>query len=173
MTPTDRTNISMPNDNSARRKERTMEKSHAHIDPMHPTTTGDTAVSGLFHGLLAGAAMAAVIVLFSLASGSGLGYLGYFSSGPAVAPLQGLVGHLAVSAIYGMLYALLRRWIGPRRLEPLPGWLAGLIYALLLWAFAIGVLLPAANSPFLSLSWVVFLSGHIAYGLALGWSHKP
>ncbi len=168
MTPTDRTNISMPNVNSARRKEITMENSHAHIDPMHPATTGDTAVSGLFHGLLGGLAMGAVIVLFSLASGNGLGYLGFFSSGPAVAPLQGLVGHLAVSAIYGMLYALLRRWFGLRRLERLPGWLAGLIYALLLWAFAIRILLPAANSPFLSISWVVFFSAHIAYGLVLG-----
>jgi len=150
-----------------------MEKTHAHIDPMHSPTTGDTAVSGLFNGLLAGLAMAAVIVLFSLASGNGLAYLGYFSSGAAVAPLQGLVGHLAVSAIYGMLYALLRRWFGLQRLERLPGWLTGVMYALLLWALAIGVLLPAANSLFLSLSWVVFFSAHIAYGLVLGWSLKP
>jgi len=133
----------------------------------HSFTTGDAAVSGLFAGLLGGLAMALVIVLFSLAAGQGLAYLGFFSAATPVPPLQGLLGHLAVSGIYGMVYSLLLRWIRAER-QPLPGWLLGLAYAFALWVFAITVLLPAANSLMLSLPWVVFFSGHGAYGLIVG-----
>jgi hypothetical protein len=137
------------------------------------SSTGDTAVSGLFSGVLGGVAMAAVIGFFSLLAGQGLGFLGYFSSGAPVMPLQGLVMHLAVSSIYGMLYALVRRWTGLDHLTWLPGWLAGIIYALGLWVFGVTLLLPAAKSLFLTLPWVVLFAGHLAYGLVLGLRQKP
>jgi len=136
-------------------------------------STGDAAVNGLFNGLLGGVAMAAVIVIFSLLGGQGLGYLGNFSAGAPVLPLLGLVMHLAVSSIYGMLYGLVRRWTRLERLTWLPAWLAGLVYALVLWVFAVVVLLPAAQSLILTLPWVVFFTGHIAYGLVLGSRQKP
>jgi hypothetical protein len=142
-----------------------MERAHS--------STGDTAVSGLFSGLQGGAGMAGVIVLFSLAAGQGLDYLRDFSTSAPVQPLTGLAMHLAMSGIYGMVYALLQRWTGLARLGWLPGWLAGLVYALGLWAFAVLVLLPAANSLLLSLPWYVFFSGHIAYGWVLGFRQKP
>ena len=148
-----------------------MEKTNAYV-PQH-TSTGDSAVSGLFGGLQGGVAMAVVIVIFSLVAGKGLDYLGYFSSGTPVQPILGLLGHLAVSSIYGMLYGLLRHWIGLDRLVRVPGWLAGLIYALGLWVLAILVILPAAQSAFLTLSWVVFFTGHVAYGLVLGLRLRP
>ena len=78
---------------------------------------GDTAVSGLIGGLLGGLAMALVILLFSLLAGQGAAYLGYFSSTTPVPPLQGLLMHLAVSSIYGMLYSLVLRWIRAERLK--------------------------------------------------------
>lgn len=129
---------------------------------------GDTAVSGLIGGLLGGLAMALVILLFSLLAGQGAAYLGYFSSTTPVPPLQGLLMHLAVSSIYGMLYSLVLYWIRAGRLK-LPGWLAGLIYALALWVLAVTVLLPAANSLMMTLAWPSFFFGHVAYGLVLGW----
>jgi uncharacterized membrane protein YagU involved in acid resistance len=132
---------------------------------------GDTAVSGLLGGLLGGLAMALVIVLFSLGAGQGLAYLGDFSTGTPVPPLQGLLMHLAVSSIYGMVYTLVRRATRVDRMK-LPGWVAGLTYALILWAFAVLVLLPAAKSLMLTLPWVVFFTGHIAYGLVLGLRQK-
>jgi hypothetical protein len=137
------------------------------------SSAGDTAVSGLFNGLQGGVAMAVVIIVFSLQAGEGLGYLGYFSSGAPVMPLQGLMMHLAVSCIYGMLYALGRRWTRMDHFAWLPGWLAGIIYALGLWVFGVALLLPAAKSLFLTLPWVVLFAGHLAYGLVLGLRQKP
>jgi hypothetical protein len=133
---------------------------------------GDSAVSGLFAGLLGGVAMALVIVLFSLLAGQGMSYLGDFSSGTPVPDLQGLLMHLAMSGIYGMLYGLIHRLVRIERFRHLPGWLTGLGYALLLWAFAVSVLLPAAQSLILTLPWPVFFSGHLAYGLVLGAGQK-
>ena len=133
----------------------------------HPSTAGDAAVTGLFSGLQGGVAMAAVIVVFSLLAGQGLGYLENFSAGARVLPLLGLVMHLAVSCIYGMLYSLVLHWTRVERLH-LPGWLSGLIYALALWTLAVTFLLPAAHSLLLTLPWPVFFCGHVAYGLVLG-----
>jgi hypothetical protein len=140
---------------------------------IHRSSTGDTAVSGLFSGLQGGVAMAAVIVLFSLSAGQGLAYLGNFSAAAPVLPLVGLLMHLAVSSIYGMLYALVRRWTRLDQQARLPGWLTGLVYALGLWVFAVLLLLPATRALILDLPWVVFFTGHIAYGLVLGLRQKP
>ena len=99
-----------------------MEKTHTQIKPH--SSIGDAAVSGLFGGLLGGLAMALVIILFSLFAGQGLSYMGYFSTATPVPPLQGLLMHLAVSAIYGMLFSLILHGLKVDRLN-LPGWLVG------------------------------------------------
>jgi hypothetical protein len=148
-----------------------MEKSQ-YLTRSH-TSAGDAVVSGLFGGLLGGLAMALVIALISQFAGQGFAYLGFFATTSPNPPLQGLLMHLAVSSIYGMLYALIRRWTRLDRLAQVPGWLAGLVYALGLWAFGITVLLPATNSLMLTLPWQVFFCGHIAYGLVLGLRQKP
>jgi hypothetical protein len=137
------------------------------------SSAGDSAASGLFSGLQGGLAMAAVIGFYSLLAGQGLGYLGYLSSGAPVMPLVGLMMHLAVSSIYGMLYALVRRWTRLDHAAWLPGWLAGSIYAVGLWIFAVTFLLPTAHSLILTLPWYVFFSGHVTYGLVLGLKQKP
>lgn len=146
-----------------------MEKSNAQL--LHKSTTSDAIVSGLFKGLLGGAAMAVVIAGWSLLAGQGISYLGNFSASAAVSPLQGLLMHLAMSGIYGMLYGLIHHLVG-KRFQRLPGWLVGLIYALALWAFAVAVLLPASHALILTLPWPVFFSGHVAYGLVLGARQK-
>ena len=136
-------------------------------------SVGDAAVSGLFNGLLGGLGMALVIVLFSFFAGQGAAYLSYFSSETLAPPLQGLVMHLAMSGIYGMLYGLIYRLVRIGRFQHLSGWLMGLGYALLLWAFAVSILLPADRSLILTLPWVVFFCGHLAYGLVLGARYQP
>jgi hypothetical protein len=137
-------------------------------DQSQHKTAGDIAVSGLLGGLVGGLVMALVIVMFSLVGGHGISYLGFFSNTTPGLPVQGSLMHLAVSCIYGMFYNLLRSWIKVDRLKQLPGWLTGLVYALILWGFAVLVLLPASHSMILTLPWWVFFSGHVAYGLVLG-----
>lgn len=144
----------------------------SHSRSFQGSAAGDTAVSGLFNGLWGGLGMAAIILFTSLLAGQGLDYLGYFSAETPVHPLVGLLGHLAVASIYGMIYALLRRWTGLSRQARLPGWLAGSIYALGLWALAVGFLLPAAQSLLLSLPWGILLSSHLVYGWVLGLLQK-
>ena len=146
-----------------------MNETNASLKPS--ATTGDAAISGLFGGLLGGLAMALVIFLFSLAAGQGAAYLGYFSTEIPVPPLQGLLMHLAVSCIYGILFGLLLHWTRIDR-RKLPGWFSGLVYALGLWVLAVTVMLPLSHSIMLTLPWYVFFGGHIAYGLVLGVSRR-
>ena len=142
-----------------------MEKTRMVTSPH--TSAGDAAVSGVFAGLVGGLLMALVIFLFSLVAGQGPAYLGYFSTEVPVPALQGVLMHLAVSCIYGMLYSLILHLTRIDR-SNLPGWLVGLIYALALWTLAVTVLLPVSHSIMLSLPWYVFFCGHVAYGLVLG-----
>jgi hypothetical protein len=143
-----------------------MEKVIPHLQ--QKSSTGDAVVSGLFSGLLGGAAMAVVIAGWSLLAGQGISYFSNFSNSTPVPILQGLLMHLAMSTLYGMLYGLIHRQTRMERFRFFPGWLAGLGYALVLWVFAVSVMLPASRSLILTLPWYVFFSGHLVYGLALG-----
>ncbi len=136
------------------------------------TTSGDSAVSGLLNGLLGGGAMAIVTAAASLLAGRGLAYLTYFSADKPVPPLQGLMVHLAVAGTYGMLYGLLRRWLGLER-SRFPRAISGLIYGMGLWALAAGLLLPSAHSPLQSIPWPAFLAAHLVYGWVLGSRQAP
>ena len=70
-----------------------------------------------------------------------------------------------MAAVYGGMWGLV--WLTVRRWLPLPAWLAGIIYSLLL--FALGqVLLRAAGSPLLELSTLSLVLAHSVYGLVLG-----
>jgi hypothetical protein len=146
-----------------------MEKSA--VQTTQKVSFGDAAVSGLFGGLLGGIAMGAVIGIASLVAGQGFSYLGKFAAGTPVPPLQGFLMHLGVSSIYGILYALIYHAIGVKRLAQIPGWLTGLVYAMLLWAFAVTILLPSTNALILNVPWWVFFTGHVAYGVILGLRH--
>ena len=60
------------------------------------------AVDGLIYGLISGVAMVFSLAAFALLSGeTPAAYLEHFSAGGLTSPLQGLLSHLAVSAIYG------------------------------------------------------------------------
>ena len=128
------------------------------------------AVDGLIFGVLSGLGMylvMTVLVLFSRNSVTTL--LERFSTGAMTSPLQGLLSHLAVSAIYGMLFGALI-WPILQRFsqQKLMGWLGGLGYGLLLLFLAQVAILPATTSNLAQLPLWEWALGHISYGLILG-----
>lgn len=133
-------------------------------------TTGDWAIDGLLAGVLGGLAMMAALVVAALVEGEAPGaVLSWFDPAQRGSAVLGLVAHLAVSAIYGAVFAVLLHVLG--RVRPAWGrgsWLKGLVYGVVLFSLAWGVVLPAANSPLLQLPPVHLLLGHVAFGLALG-----
>lgn len=125
---------------------------------------GDMAVDGLLHGLAGGF----VMILFLLASGALTGrtpgeLLSLFGVDTIVQPLNGLLSHLAVSAIYGILWGL---FAGMMARPALPPWLWGLMYGSLLYGAATVLVLPV--SPLAQLPWLLFLAAHWVYGGVLG-----
>ena len=132
---------------------------------------GDMAVDGLLAGILGGLAMAVYLVLSSFLNGASPAVtLGRFDPSLQGVWLPGVLAHLAVSAVYGVIFALLfalpiRRWPALRRF----GWLVGLAYGLILMALAQGVLLPATGSPLLQMGAIHLALAHALYGVVLGY----
>ena len=88
-------------------------------------TAGDAAVDGLLAGAAGGVAMAAVLVASGLLAGAGpASTLAHFSPAGSASPLTGGLIHLAVSAVYGLLFGVIYRLVRRGRLA---GWPAGVI----------------------------------------------
>lgn len=81
----------------------------------------------------------------------------------------GVIGHLAVSAIYGMIFAVIWQVVS-RRLAALH-WrlLASIAYGMLLYILARQIILPSVSSPLLDISPLHFGIAHAIYGLVLGY----
>jgi len=142
---------------------------------MQRKSVGDTAVDGLIAGLPAGLGMAIVLVLAGLLSGTPPPVtLGYFDPAQGGNWLLGLLAHLAVAAIYGVVFALLTGVMGRIRTS-LSRWVVGwgVMYGLALLAVAYGVWFTAVASPLAQIPvWQMGLA-HAGYGLILGlWLHK-
>ncbi len=130
---------------------------------------GDAAVDGLLSGLGAGLVMAAYLVVVGLLRSEGPGVmLARFSAGAAISPWMGLLSHLAVSAMYGVVFGLLSRWILRRWSRTSAGWIAGLLYGTLLFLVAELVILPGTGSPLSAIPPLHFAIAHLLYGLVLG-----
>ncbi len=131
---------------------------------------GDTAVDGLVAGLPAGVGMAVVLALAGLVSGRPpLVTLSYFDPTHSGRWLTGLLAHLAVAAIYGVVFALLMAAVG--RIRPSASRLValwGVVYGLALLAVAYGVWLTAVPSPLAQIAAWQMALGHVVYGLGLG-----
>ena len=136
-------------------------------------TAGDAAVDGLLAGAAAGMAMAAYLVVIGLVAGEGPAVvLARFdpSGAGAALPLIGAVMHLAVSAVYGLLFGVIYRLIGRGRLAGrAAGMLMGLVYGLALLLVAQGLALISAGVPLREISVAHFAIAHFIYGLVLGW----
>lgn len=136
---------------------------------VRPASAGDAAVGGLLHGLAAGLAMAAVLVAAGLLRGQGpadtLAAFSVSGQPAAASALTGLLGHLAVAGVYGLVWGVAWRAIGRR--ATLPVWLAGLVYGLLLWGVA-QLLVRSIGSSLAQIAPWALLLGHLIYGLILG-----
>jgi hypothetical protein len=131
---------------------------------------GTLAVDGLIYGLVSGITMFLCLAVFTLLSGGASGSpLDIFGVDGVTSPWQGLLGHLSVSATYGVLFGAIiwpmRSFLASREILC---WLAGLIYAVILLLVSQFVVFPAISSPveaFPSWQWVF---AHGVYGLVLG-----
>jgi hypothetical protein len=132
-------------------------------------TTSDAALDGLFGGLAGGVTMAAYLVAWGLIMGMGPGaVLGMFDPDQRNVAAAGALTHLAVAAVYGILFGLIW-WVLRRGLRlGVPAWLAGVVYGLLLLLAAKAVVLPAAGSPLAEIPTLHFTVAHIIYGATLG-----
>lgn len=128
------------------------------------------AVDGLLFGLVGGIAMFSVLAIFTMFSGGSAGsLLQYFNPGGLTSPGSGLISHLAVSAIYGLLFGVLV-WPVARRLwsTQIAGLLAGLVYGILLLFLAQIAILPGTNSPLVQIPFWQWAVAHGIYGVLLG-----
>ena len=127
---------------------------------------GDTAVDGLLAGLIGGLLMCLFLILTGwLNREAPLVSLGYFDPAQSGSWLSGLLAHLAVSAIYGVVLALLLRGMSrPHPAHAPLAWLWGGVYGLLLWGVATAVASPLDQIP----AWEFGLA-HLLYGMAVGY----
>lgn len=126
---------------------------------------GDLAVDGLLQGLTAGVIMLAFLVGAELVEGvAPAAVLSRFGLPGSATPLTGLLGHLAVSAVLGVVWGVLYGSL--LRRTPLPAWVLGAAYGLALYAgatlFVVSVTGLAAFAP-----WAL-LTAHVLYGVTLG-----
>ena len=134
-------------------------------------SVGDTAVDGLLAGLVGGVAMALFLVVIGWLSGAPpQTTLAYFAPAQTGSWLTGLLSHLAVSAIYGVVFGLLMGMVGRLRPSLLRWlWLWGVGYGLGLWLLGAGVVLTAVASPLVQIPAWEFAAAHLLYGLVVGY----
>lgn len=130
------------------------------------TTAGDAAVGGLFSGLIAGLVMAAYIVAAGLLQSIGPLAIWARLGGTLDNPLTGLLAHLAVSGVYGVVWGLFWRPLHSR-VPRLPAWLAGLIYGVILLVVAQAAA-AALNPLLMDIGLAHRAVAHLVYGLTLG-----
>jgi hypothetical protein len=134
------------------------------------TTTGDVAIDGLLAGIGAGIVMIGYLVIAGLVTGAKPAIiLGRFDPGDAANPITGLLSHLAVAGVYGVLFGI--GWRPAKRLKlfaRLPDWLVGSVFGLALFAVAATLLLPGTGSPLRAFPAIHFAVAHVLYGVSLG-----
>jgi hypothetical protein len=138
------------------------------INPVHGRSAkaGDAAVGGLLHGLAAGLAMAVFLAAAGLVQGqTPASVLGVLSISGEANVLTGLLGHLAVAGVYGLVWGVVWRLVGPRL--HVPAILAGLVYGLLLWGVS-QLLVRSIGAQLALLAPWALLGGHLVYGLVVG-----
>lgn len=131
---------------------------------------GDAAVDGLLAGIGAGLVMALFLLLIGLLNGDlATAVFGRFDPGQNQQWLTGLVIHLAVSSIYGIVFGLLFRVL--IRIRPSWArfsWLPGLAYGLILYGVVQTALATGIDSGLVQFTAVILLLAHAIYGLVLG-----
>ena len=139
---------------------------------MKPVRISDAVVDGLIAGLEAGLVMVVFLIAVEWAStGDGAGLtLARFDPGNHPAPLTGLIVHLAVSGVYGLVFGFIG-WLLNQRVSLLLGSGLSILYGGL-YGTAI-FLLPwltfsaKVGQSFLGFSPLVFWLAHVLYGSSL------
>lgn len=136
------------------------------------TRVGDAAVEGLLNGIFAGIAMAAWIVAVEWVNGvPPQTALGYFDPGENGSPLTGLVLHLAVAGVYGLVFGILTFLVlRIRGVSPKSWWgpVLGALYGLVILGVASSIILPQTASELQALPLWTLTAAHLIYGLGLG-----
>lgn len=133
-------------------------------------SAGDVAVDGLLAGLLAGLVMGAFLVVADWIAGiSPAETLGRFDPGAETSAFVGTLFHLALSGLYGVVYALVfrvlvRRWPAIGRY----GWLLGAGYGFLLWLGAEAAFVGGLNTAVGAIPTTLFILAHVLFGAVLG-----
>lgn len=134
-------------------------------------TFGDVAVDGLLAGMGAGVVMGVGLVLLGMLDGfSPLETLGRFDPANEGSAAVGGLLHLAVSGIYGVLFAVGYHLLATRRAHVKPyGWAIGVAFGLGIWLAARVFFLPGLNSALADIPPWSFALAHLAYGAGLGY----
>ena len=131
----------------------------------------DCIVDGILHGMFAGSVMLALFIgMGNLVGKSPLDLLSMLGApDTASSPMQGALRHIAMSAVYGIVWILLivlpvRRW----RFAHVYNWrLVGIGYGILLWLIALIVI--QYWTALSLLPWYALLIAHMVYGGTLGY----
>ena len=127
-----------------------------------PSTIGDGAVEGLLYGILAGVVMAVFLLAVSLLAYTGtMSIVRTLAVALEVSSASVVLGHFALSALYGLIWGILYRAIFVR--ATIPAWIWGLFYGAILWG-ASALLLPNE----IDLSPLISAGAHLLFGLCLG-----
>jgi hypothetical protein len=132
---------------------------------------GDAAIDGLLNGAAAGVMMAIYLMISGVLTGAGLAAtLSAFDLGQGASPVRGALIHLAVAAIYGMVFGLIDRLIERSRPVGRGGtMMMGVTFSMLLWLITQIALAAGITVALNSLPPVHLAAAHALYGLMLGW----
>ena len=108
------------------------------------TTASDAVIDGLVAGVISGVVMLAFILIaeFVFSDVSPSQTLSWFVPERTQTPLFGGLIHIAISAIYGMVFGWIWNLVRDRLPWRLPAWLLGLAYSMAIFLLGIWVILP-------------------------------
>jgi len=134
-----------------------------------PFEIGDSAIDGLFGGMLAGFVMEIYLTLSGLLSGLHLlDALTRFSPIQGLPPISGVLLHFAVSGIYGTIFGLVIHWVTRHQTRWYLGWVAGLVYGVLQLLIVVVFILPNTDSAIGEIPLIHLAVAHLLFGLVLG-----
>jgi hypothetical protein len=138
--------------------------------PENKSSISTLAVDGVIYGVAAGVAMFLSLMVLALLSGEAPGVMmSRFSSSWISSPMLGLLGHLGVSAIYGVFFGILIWPVLSRTpSRKIRAGLGGILYAGILVLLAQIAILPGMNLPLSQIPFWQWALGHVVYGLVLG-----
>ena len=132
---------------------------------MATKSLGDLAVDGLLLGLGAGLIMVALLLVAGMLEGATpVAVLARFGLPGSATAVTGLLGHLAVSAVMGLVWGVLYGSL--LRRVALPAWLLGLGYGVVLYAGA--ALFVVSATGLAEFAPLQLLVAHALYGVTLG-----